>query len=263
MPHVIWSDEPRLSAGMSLRKDGDMRLRADGVVQDEMLRKRCAYLDAQFPDATIAAPLPVHGAAVATVMGVGARSSCLPAGRRALGGITPPLHQGHVLFPETDALVTALSGIVLTITAADCLPVFFFDPVRGAIGLAHAGWRGLVAPPHGVLAATVEALTALGSKPQDLRVEVGPSIGPCHYAVDPERRAQFAERFGSAVVCDQALDLRRAAVQALVDAGLDTKQITAEPPCTACQSDRFFSHRIDGREPPEVGMAWIALRRPG
>lgn len=248
MPHLIWTDEPRLSAGMTLREDGDMRLRADGVVQDEMLRKRSACLGGITPPLhqhAIAAPLPVHGAGVATVIG------------------GQPFQEGHVLFPHTDALVTVVPGIVLTVTAADCLPVFFFDPVLGAIGLAHAGWRGLVAPPHGILAATVEALVALGSKPTDLRVEVGPSVGPCHYAVDPERRAQFAERFGSAVVCDQAIDLRQAAVQALLGAGLDPKQITAEPPCTACQSERFFSRRIDGRDPPEVGMAWIALRRPG
>ena len=245
MPHLIWTDEPRLSAGMTLREDGDMRLRADGVVQDDMLRKRCAYLAAQFPDAPIAAPLPVHGAGMATVTG------------------DEPLQEGHMLFPQTDALVTAVPGCVLTVTAADCLPVYVFDPVRGAIGLAHAGWRGLVAPPQGVLSATVEALARLGSRPEDLRVEVGPSIGPCHYAVDPERRAQFAERFGSAVVCDQALDLRRAAVQALLGAGLDPKQIAAGPPCTACEADRFFSRRIDGREPPLCGMAWIALRRPG
>lgn len=263
MPHVIWSDESRLSAGMTLREDGDMRLRADGGVQDEILRKRRAFLETQFPNATIAAPLPVHGAGVATVTDVGARSSCLPAGRRAPGGITPPLHQGHMLFPETDALVTAVPGIVLTVTAADCLPVYFFDPVRSTIGLAHAGWRGLVAPPHGVLAATVEALVALGSKPRDIRAEVGPSIGPCHYAVDAARREQFAARFGNDVVCHEALDLRRAAVRALVDVGLDAKQISAEPPCTVCQSDRFFSHRVDGANPPQTGMAWIVLRRPG
>lgn len=187
----------------------------------------------------------MHGAAVGTVTG------------------QETLQEGHALFPQSDALVTTTPGIVLTITAADCLPVYFFDPVLGAIGLAHAGWRGLVAAPRGVLAATVDALTALGSRPEDLHVEVGPSVGPCHYAVDADRRAQFSERFGAAVVCDQVLDLRRAAVRALLDAGLAAALVSAEPPCTACQPDRFFSRRIDGREPPEVGMAWIVMQRPG
>ncbi|MEK7073518.1 MAG: polyphenol oxidase family protein [Patescibacteria group bacterium] len=245
MPHLTWTDESRLSAGMTLREDGDMRLRADDGVQDDVLRKRCAFLETQFSNATIAAPLPVHGAAVATVTG------------------NEPFHEKHALFSQTDALVTVVPGIALTVTAADCLPVYFFDPVRGTIGLAHAGWRGLVAPPHGVLAATVEALVVLGSKPMDIRVEVGPSIGPCHYVVDAARRKLFAARFGNDVVCREALDLRRAAVRALVDLGLDAKQISAEPPCTVCQSDRFFSHRVDGREPPGVGMAWIVLHRPG
>lgn len=245
MPYLLWTDEPRLSAGMTLREDGDMRLRADGGVQDDILRKRCACLETQFSNVTIAAPLPVHGAAVATVSG------------------NEPLHEKHALFSQTDALVTAVPGIVLTVTAADCLPVFFFDPVRGAIGIAHAGWRGLVTPPHDVLAVTVEALVALGSKPGDIRAEIGPSIGPCHYTVDAARREEFATHFGNDVISNEALDLRRAAVHALVAVGLDVKQIRAEPPCTVCQSDRFFSHRVDGMNPPQTGMAWIVLQRPG
>lgn len=241
MSDVVWTDTPRLSAGMTLREDGDMRLRSDGLVQDVMLQKRRAFLAARFPDVVIAASLPVHGAVVGTVTG------------------NETVKEGHALFPQTDALVTAVPRIALTVTVADCLPVYFFDPVRGAIGLAHAGWRGLVAPPDGILAATVETLVALGSRPADLRAEIGPSVGPCHYAVDTRRRTKFSERFGTDVVSGKALDLRRTAVRALTEAGLDRKRIVAEPPCTVCQSDRFFSRRADGRDPPEVGMAWIML----
>ncbi len=245
MPHLIWTNEARLSAGLTLRADGDMRLPDDGLVRADVLRRRCAALTAQFPGARIAAPLPIHGATVGTVTG------------------NESFHEAHALFAQTDALVTAVPGIVLTVTVADCLPVFFFDPVVGTIGLAHAGWRGLVASPQDVLAATVQALVALGSKPGDIRAEVGPSVGPCHYAVDAARRAQFAARFGDDVVCHEALDLRRAALRALVTAGLAVKRIAAESLCTACQADRFFSHRVDGHAPPKAGMAWIALRLPG
>lgn len=244
MPHLLWTDEPRVTAGMSLRADGDMRLRTDGGAQDDVLLRRRTFLSPLLPGVSIAAPLPVHGVRGARVTG------------------SEPLQGGHALFPSCDALVTSVPGIVLTVTAADCLPVHLFDPVRGAIGLAHAGWRGLVAAPQNVLAATVEALAALGSRPQDLRVVIGPSIGPCHYVVDAELRQRFADRFGADVAQDDALDLRRAATVALVAAGVDAASIAADPPCTACHADRFFSHRVDRRDPPLAGMAWLAMRRP-
>lgn len=241
-PQRLFADVPILSAGMSQRADGDMRLRSDGVVQDDMLFRRRSYLERQLRFRAIAAPLPVHGAAVAVVTG------------------SELERVGHALFPGIDALVTTAPGIALTVTAADCLPVLFLDPMRRAIGIAHAGWRGLVAAAGGVIGATVDALCGLGCRPEHLRVEIGPSVGPCHYAVDAERRALFAERFGPGVVVGDALDLRRAAAVALARRGIDPARITADPPCTVCERERFFSRRADGKDPPDVGMAWIMLR---
>lgn len=230
--------------GMSLRSAGDMRIPADGFDMDAVLRKRCDLLGGITPPLhvrVIAAPVPVHGTTAGTVTGY------------------EPLQEGHGLFPQCDALVTAVPAIALTVTAADCLPVFFFDPEQRVIGLAHAGWRGLTAHESDVLTETVRALVRLGAAAECVGVAIGPSVGPCHYAVDDERRALFAKRFGAEVVRGNAVDLRQAAVAALTRCGVPRSRIAAEPPCTACEATRFFSRRIDGKEPPEVGMAWIVM----
>lgn len=217
-----------------------MRVPADPRTRTDVLARRQAYLQARIAPRAIAAPLPVHGAGVARVTG------------------SEPLVSGHALFADVDALVTAVPDVALTITAADCLPIYLIHDQGAAIGLAHAGWKGLVA---GVIQATVDALSALGAPPAALRAAIGPSVGPCHYAVDAARRALFAERFGPEAVHGEALDLRAAARIALARTGVALAVDMPEPPCTACQAERFFSHRIDRSDPPTTGMAWIALGR--
>ncbi len=244
--HQLFTGRTDVVAGMSYRANGDMRICAtDDTVQDNVLARRLAYLGGMTPPLRfVAAPLPVHGVDVMVVTG------------------TETMRNSHALFPDADALVTAAPGVALTVTAADCLPVLFVDPVRRIIGIAHAGWRGLAAPEGGVLAATVAAMVGLGVSPAHLQVAIGPSIGPCHYAVDAERRALFTARFGDEIVVGDALDLRRAAVVALTRCGIHPAHSAADPPCTTCDPDRFFSYRASGGADgdfPQTGMAWIAL----
>src|SRR5215831_7124488 len=124
--------------------------------------------------------------------------------------------------PETvartraDALVTPLPGVAVAVYTADCIPVLLADPVRGALGAVHAGWRGLVA---GVIGAAVAALGRGGTRPRDVRAALGPSIGPCCFEVGDEVAAQFAPAFvkpGASVRGRPLVDLRAAARQALL-----------------------------------------------
>jgi len=148
---------------------------------------------------------------------------------------------------DTDALVTAVPGVPFVMCFGDCAPVLFYDPVRRAVGVAHAGWRGVVA---GTVTATVAAMKEqLGCNPADLWAGIGPTIGPCCYAVGPEVVAAIetacppgtdvARRVDGRVHLDlpaavQA-QLRAAGVERIEDAGL----------CTACHVDEFFSHRAE------------------
>ena len=100
--------------------------------------------------------------------------------------VTAPFAAGHV--PEADALVTATPGLVLGIVTADCAPVLFADVERQVIGAAHAGWRGAF---DGVIAATVEAMAALGADRARICAVIGPTIAASSYEVDESFRARF------------------------------------------------------------------------
>jgi YfiH family protein len=149
--------------------------------------------------------------------------------------------------PATDALVTAEPAVPLLMRFGDCAPILFFDPARRAVGLAHAGWRGIAADTIGATVRTMRE--QLGCDPSDLWAGIGPTIGPCCYEVGPEVvSAVQASCPPGADVTHQVngrthLDLP-AAVQAQLHAAGVT-QIEHAGICTACRVDEFFSHRAE------------------
>lgn len=154
--------------------------------------------------------------------------------------------QAGQLAGEADGLVTDQPGVGLLLRFADCVPLIACDPGRGVAGCAHAGWQGTVA---GVAQSLVQAFQRhFGSRPGDLRVAMGPSVGPCHYPVGSEveaaaRRAypQLAPRWFTP---DHRFDLWRANGDLLRRAGVAHLQLAAL--CTACHPDEFFSLRAAG-----------------
>jgi YfiH family protein len=160
-----------------------------------------------------------------------------------------------------DAEVASEVGPVLGAFAADCIPIVFADPVARVVGACHAGWRGTVG---GVAANVIGRMRELGSKPEDIRVALGPSIGPCCFEVGPEVVAEFTDTFGSlpGMIVDgpqkKHVDLRKATHELLTRSAVPSAHIDDRPPCTKCNSERFFSYRRDGRE-GGVHMAFIGL----
>jgi YfiH family protein len=154
---------------------------------------------------------------------------------------------------EADAAVTTLSGAVLAVHTADCAPVALVAD-RGAVAVAHAGWRGLA---DGVITAAVDQMRALvvGS----VRAVVGPLIGPECYAFGPADLEPLAERLGDGVVGrtaagEPALDLPAAVRGALAAAAVH--DVTFVGGCTACGPDAF-SHRARADEGRQAVLAWI------
>jgi YfiH family protein len=149
-----------------------------------------------------------------------------------------------------DGLVTADRGVVLAIHAADCVPLLLTDPHRHVIAAVHAGWRGLAA---GI---AVQAVTLMASifecRPADLRVAIGPCIGPCHYEVDApviDRLRKWP--WWEAVVTPNArgrwqLDLREANRRQLSERGVPMIQIETLDWCTFEHPELFYSYRRDG-----------------
>ncbi|HEY8393239.1 MAG TPA: peptidoglycan editing factor PgeF [Thermaerobacter sp.] len=160
--------------------------------------------------------------------------------------------------PQADALVTTEPGVLLFATFADCVPVFLWGEAGGAgrrcgVALAHAGWRGTVA---GVAAAAARRLAAeLGTGPEALSALIGPSIGPCCYEVgEPVLSALRAAFPWYEDVLSPSprgepyrhLDLWQANRRILIDAGLRNENISVAGLCTACDTERFYSHRASG-----------------
>jgi YfiH family protein len=201
-------------------------------------RRRCAAA-IEVPVPRITAAGLVHGADVAMVEQ--AATAALPDSSR--------------IVQDVDALITGGRGEALLITAADCLPVMFVDPETPAIGLAHAGWRGLV---RGVLEATVLAMQErLGCRPRALHVGIGPGLGPCCARFsDPRRELPASFR---PYIHGQYVDLWTAARDQLLRAGVQPQHIDAHALCTMCHRHRFFSHRGDRGQTGRFA-ALLALR---
>jgi YfiH family protein len=171
-------------------------------------------------------------------------------GADAVVATPPPVAtpNGWRWLARADGLVTDRPGLPLVMRFADCVPIFLYDSVRGAIGLAHAGWRGTVA---GVGPSTVHAMQrAFGSQPADIWAGLGPSIGPECYRVGVEVVAAVRGSFGDVEgLVGQAedgsahLDLWAANRLALERAGVE--QIEVAGLCTACHTDEFYSHRAE------------------
>lgn len=146
---------------------------------------------------------------------------------------------------EADALWTEGEGSWVAVGTADCVPVLIVDPRGRRVAAVHSGWKGTDLE---ISARTVETLIARGSRPEDLLAAVGPCIRACCYEVSPEVGDRFRARFGEEVVragTKPHLDLPRAVRMSLLRAGLKPEHVDVLQDCTACDPERFFSHRRD------------------
>lgn len=188
---------------------------------------------------------------------LGIDASALVAGRQVHGTHVQAVddrHRGHGAvriedaIPQTDALITRTPGLPLIIYTADCVPVLVYDPEEHALGLAHAGWRGTVGNIAGAVVAAMSA--EFGSRPENLIVRLGPSIGPCCYEVGDEVidawRASGVDRCIEAIQPKEPrahLDLWRANGLAFEAAGVPADHVEHSGICTRCHAERYFSRR--------------------
>jgi YfiH family protein len=165
--------------------------------------------------------------------------------------------------PKADAMVTAVPGLALGITTADCGPVLFADAQAGVIGAAHAGWRGAVT---GVLESTLDAMERLGARRERIVAVLGPTISQKAYEVGPDfierfmKEAPGYERFlGQAERPGHAMfDLPGFIGARLGAAGIGTFNDLGL--CTYSDEERFFSYRrTTHRKEPDYGRLISAI----
>lgn len=156
-------------------------------------------------------------------------------------------------FCDVDGLSTCDAGVTLVTFYADCVPLFFYDPVRRACALVHSGWRGTV---QRIGEKAVEHMRAqYGSDPGDILAAVGPSAGPCCYEVSDDVALQLM-RAGGSLDCLRLnertgrlhADLWRVNERILLAAGILPQHLTVCRECTVCDGRLYYSHRRQGAD---------------
>jgi hypothetical protein len=170
--------------------------------------------------------------------------------------------------PDADIVVSDDPQRVIAVQIADCVAMLLADARTGAVGAAHAGWRGSA---QGVARTAVAAMREhFGTRPRDLVVAMGPSIGPCCYEVGEEVRRAFLQADGHGGAVDNwfspgaggrpHLDLWRANRDQLLEAGILPAHVHRADLCTATHGDMFFSYRVEGAA---AGRMVAAIRAAG
>lgn len=243
-----WCREPGLSAGFTTRFAGNTALHVGDDPAAVVARRRAVAGEIGWPFEAWTCGEQVHGARVRAV-----RREDAGSGRMDRASACS----------DTDALITDETGILLVQFFADCVPLYFHDPKTGAVGLAHAGWKGAVADIAGQ---TVRGMAeAYGTRPSDLRAAIGPSIGACCYEVDDavirhiRDLADVDNILTPSRPGKEMLDLKQLNRHFMIKAGIMPDRIELSSWCTGCRTDIFFSHR---KEKGAAGrmMSWLGRK---
>lgn len=234
---------PGLRAGVTAAGAGaDFGLGTGGSLAEFLTAYRSLATGLGF--AAVAVGRQVHGARVLDVTGTRRRAEGAPATEvaaiaspvEANGGRSGPPPPAVLIAGDADGLLCAGGGTLLAVTAADCVPVYLAAREARVVGLLHAGWRGLAA---GVLEAGLAGLRERHGVPPDaLHMHLGVAIcGDC-YEVGPEVMEALGRPAARGL-----LDLRGALAARARAAGVRAERISVSAWCTACEPDRFHSHR--------------------
>lgn len=154
-------------------------------------------------------------------------------------------------YTDVDGLITNDPGVVLCTQYADCVPLFFVDPVRRVVATSHAGWRGTAA---GIAKVTVDKMVeAFGCRREDILAAIGPSIGHCCFEVDSPVYDAFCRVpvFDDTCYTDDGngkyhINLWQVNRRWMLASGVKAENVTVTDLCTQCHSDVFWSHRVTG-----------------
>ena len=220
---------PEIVQGVSTRGFGNMKML---VSDSKVIKNRENFTKALGIDlGSVVVTENVHGNKVAVV-------TKADAGRGAFNHLES--------IQGVDALITRDSNVNLMVTVADCLPVVAYDPITRTIGIAHAGWKGILA---GVGTALVNEFKAMGSRPDNLVVGIGPGICQKHFIVKNDVLSKFKDIYPKATFIrnkDGYVDLKICLAEQLMKAGVTKNNLEVAAECTVCNNYYFGSYRVEG-----------------
>lgn len=221
----FFSQDEDVVAVMSTQEDGDMQLQAKS---DHVKLNRCQFCEKNHIEVerVVSAQL-AHSTNVAIVESAEQK-----------------------IFEDTDALVTRAKNVFLSLTSADCFPVLFYEREQKIVGIAHAGWRGVVGE---IVPRTINVMTREGANPRKIRVAVGPGISPHFCDFD---FADVIKHFGfynqdkyiaeGSTMNKVKVDLRKIILDQLKHYDIAEENVHDCAECTYANQHKFFSARRDG-----------------
>lgn len=162
------------------------------------------------------------------------------------------------LITNCDALITNKNKYLLTITVADCLPIYFYDNNKKVIALAHAGWRGVLSE---IAKEIVDVfVNHYGSSLGDIEVFVGPHIKDCHFEIKDDVSSQF--KASDFIIRDKKtyVNLSELVKSQLLKLNINIDNINISDECTYCLNNKYFSYRRDNPQELETMIAYIGLK---
>lgn len=211
---------PEIMAVMSDRKDGSMRLLIDGILDNKFEKNRKIFFKKIGIDFNnVISAYLIHKANVKNIK-----------------------NNKQKIIPETDALVSTKNNLFVSVTSADCIPILFYDPKAKIVGIAHAGWRGVIGK---IAEKTIEKIVKLGGNPKNIRVAMGPGINKCHFDIGEKIGKKFMpyseliEKRGDKYF----VELKEIVKKQLLHSGIAKKNIENKNDCTFCNPRKYFSYR--------------------
>ncbi len=222
--------------GYSERKNGNMYLSAKDQNAENISNRKAFFDSLGFNGYKIVAANLVHGTHIETIT-----------------------HNSPDFLLNTDALITKEKEIVLTLTGADCFPVYFEDSTKSVIGLAHCGWRGIIA---GIVPKTIDRMISLGGEKENIRIDIGPGICMKHFEIKDNSIDSFIEYPESIQKADGriGIDLRHIITNQAIKSGIPHHHISDTGKCTFCLSHTYFSYRRDKPKQLETQVAYITMQ---
>lgn len=236
----MFASDNKVVWGFSEKKDGSMLFalvsRELGFTNQSFYFKKLGLID----DYSIARPFICHGNKVAIV------------------------DQDNFftdVVKNVDGLITKDKNLILTVTGGDCLPVYFYDQKKEVIGIAHAGWKGVVSNIAGEM--IDKMVSTFSTDPKDVVTYIGPHIRSCHFTVKDDIVDQFSkykEFVNKKEAGTYSVELSGIVKAQLLEKGVLDKNIDISSECTFCNTDKYFSYRRDKPHIVEVMVAYVGLK---
>ncbi|MDP4011644.1 MAG: polyphenol oxidase family protein [Candidatus Roizmanbacteria bacterium] len=158
------------------------------------------------------------------------------------------IRSGILKVLDTDALVTNISRVALTVVTADCVPIIYSDREHSIVGISHGGWKGTL---QNISKNVIDSMCDLGAKKEHISVTIGPCIADCCYEIYGPRLNDFEKSFSADCIFKSGkrayLNLVKANRENLLSAGIVPSNIEQILACTSCDDARFWSYHRDLR----------------